>query len=162
WFWVFGGSAMFFDWNSGGQLWNIINDQSEGLQLSLFAFLGELPFSTFIGLIILVAIYLSFTTLADSLTTTMSSLTTNGNTLKDPEPPAKVKVFWGVIMGMMAILTVTSGTGGEITGIDAVKQMATIAGVPALFFIMIQTFSTIKSVLNSDGNHEDVYKEEDN
>ncbi|MFD1361286.1 BCCT family transporter [Lentibacillus salinarum] len=160
WFWVFGGSAMFFDWNNGGQLWNIINNQAEGLQLSLFAFLGELPFSTLIGLIILVAIYLSFTTLADSLTTTMSSLTTTGNTLKDPEPPAKVKVFWGVIMGIMAILTVTSGTGGEITGIDAVKQMATIAGIPALFFIVIQTFSTIKAVLNNDKDFEDIYEEE--
>lgn len=150
WFWVFGGSAMYSDWKSGGKLWDIISNEEGGLQLSLFAFLEDFPFSTLIGWVILVAIYLSFTTLADSLTTTMSSLTTTGNTLKNPEPPARIKIFWGSIMGIMALLTVTSGTGGEITGIDAVKQMATVAGFPVLFLIVAQVFSVIKALLKSD------------
>ncbi|WP_085523732.1 BCCT family transporter [Tuberibacillus sp. Marseille-P3662] len=150
WFWAFGGSAMFFDWKSGGQLWNIISTEDGGLQLSLFAFLEKFPLSTIIGWVILVAIYLSFTTLADSLTTTMSSLTTTGNTIKNPEPPPRIKIFWGSVMGLMALLTVTSGTGGEISGIDAVKQMATLAGFPVLFLIIMQIFSTVKSILNHD------------
>lgn len=147
WFWVFGGSAIYFDWKSGGDLWDIINRPEGGLQLSLFAFLENFPFSTPIGFVILGAVYLSFTTLADSLTTTMSSLTTTGHTLKNPEPPARIKVFWGSIVGVMAMLTVTSGTGGEITGIDAIKQTATVAGAPILLFIMIQAFATWKAIM---------------
>lgn len=150
WFWVFGGAAMYFDWKGDGQLWNIISNEEGGIPLSLFAFLGEFPFSVFIGWVVLVAIYLSFTTLADSLTTTMSSLTTTGNTIEDPEPPARVKIFWGSIMGIMALLTVTSGTGGEISGIDAVKQMATVAGFPVLFLIILQIFASTKAILKND------------
>lgn len=150
WFWIFGGAAIHIDWQNDGYLWNIINSEEGGVPLALFAFLDQFPLSNIIGWIILTAIFLSFTTLADSLTTTMSSLTTNGNTLKNPEPPAKVKVFWGSIMGIMALLTVTSGTGGEITGIDAVKQMATVAGFPVLFLIILLVASVLKGIVDNE------------
>lgn len=148
WFWIFGGSAIYFDWKDGGQLWSLI--QESGVELSLFAFLEHFPLATVISWVMLVAIAISFTTLADSLTTTVSSLTTTGNTIEDPEPPTKIKIFWGTVMGLMALLTITAGTGGEITGIDAVKQMATVAGFPVLFFIIAQTSSTIKAVMKKE------------
>ena len=130
--------------NSG----SIINGEG-GVPLSLFAFFDELPLSLLFGTLMLIAIFISFTTLADSLTTTMSSLTTTGNDLKNPEPPATVKIFWGGLIGVLAILTVTAGTGGEISGIDAVKQTATLAGFPVLFLIILISFSAIKN-LRSD------------
>lgn len=146
WFWVFGGSSIFYDWKDGGKLWDLISKQEGGLELSLFAFLEHLPFPTLISWLMLITIFISFTTLADSLTTTVSSLTTTGNTIIDPEPPAKVKIFWGSLMGFMALLTITAGTGGEITGVDAVKQMATVAGFPVLFFMIVQTIATVKGI----------------
>ncbi|WP_084315604.1 BCCT family transporter [Thalassobacillus devorans] len=148
WFWAFGGSAIFFDWKGDGQLWNLINNEAGGLELSLFVFLEQLPLSTIISWLMLITIFISFTTLADSLTTTVSALTTTGNTIMSPEPPAKVKIFWGVVMGLMALLTITAGTGGEITGVDAVKQMATVAGFPVLFFVIVQAVSTVKGIVN--------------
>ncbi|UFJ39508.1 BCCT family transporter [Brevibacillus humidisoli] len=159
WFWVFGGSAIYFDWKGGGQLWDMIHTQEGGLELSLFAFLEHFPLATLISWILLIAVYISFTTLADSLTTTVSSLTTTGNTIADPEPPGKIKLFWGIIMGLLALLNITAGTGGDITGIDAVKQMATVAGFPVLFFMIVQTYSTIKGILQKEvydrANHPD-------
>ena len=148
WFWIFGGSAIYFDWQDGGQLWRVMAEN--GVELSLFAFLEHFPLATIIGWFMLFAIFISFTTLADSLTTTVSSLTTTGNTIEDPEPPTKIKIFWGTVMGLMALLTITAGTGGEITGIDAVKQMATVAGFPVLFFIMAQTSSTLKAFMKKE------------
>lgn len=76
----------------------------------------------------------------------MASMTTKGNNLKNPEPPAKIKIFWGSLMGIMAFLIVTAGTGGEITGVDAVKQMATIAGFPILFLIIIVVIAFFKAL----------------
>ncbi len=136
---------MYFDWQGGGELWDIINGEG-GVPLSLFVFLDEFPISIVVGFVMLVAIFISFTTLADSLTTTMSSLTTTGNDMKNPEPPARVKIFWGALMGVMALLTVTAGTGGTITGIDAVKQMATVAGFPVLFLLIAVTASTFMAI----------------
>ncbi|UOQ42865.1 BCCT family transporter [Halobacillus salinarum] len=149
WFWAFGGSAIYFDWKGDGQLWNLIHNQEGGLELSLFAFLEHFPLAVIISWLMLLTIFISFTTLADSLTTTISSLTTTGNTILDPEPPAKVKIFWGVVMGLMALLTITAGTGGEITGVDAVKQMATVAGFPVLFFMILQSISTVRGITSS-------------
>ncbi|MEB7754898.1 BCCT family transporter [Staphylococcus pseudoxylosus] len=147
WFWVFGGAAMHIDWKNKGILGKMIDTSDNGVQIALFKFLEYFPFSDIIGWVVLIAIYLSFTTLADSLTTTMASLTTKGNNLKNPEPPAKIKIFWGSLMGIMAFLIVTAGTGGEITGVDAVKQMATIAGFPILFLIIAIVIAFFK-VLN--------------
>lgn len=147
WFWAFGGSSIYFDWQGDGGLWDLINTKEGGLELSLFVFLEHFPLSNLISWLMLITIFISFTTLADSLTTTISALTTTNNTILNPEPPAKVKVFWGVVMGVLALLTITSGTGKEITGIDAVKQMATVAGFPILFFIIVQTISTLIGIL---------------
>lgn len=159
WFWVFGGAAMYFDWKGDGKLWDIINGEG-GVPLSLFAFLDELPLSLLFGILMLIAIFISFTTLADSLTTTMSSLTTTGNDLKNPEPPAIVKIFWGGLIGVLAILTVTAGTGGEISGIDAVKQTATLAGFPVLFLIILISFCAV-NYLRSDTKVIDAVEEDD-
>ncbi|WP_018924844.1 BCCT family transporter [Salsuginibacillus kocurii] len=147
WFWVFGGAAIFYEWQGESEFWQLINAEESGLELSLFVFLEYLPFTLLISLLMLGSIFISFTTLADSLTTTVSSLTTRGNTYLDPEPPTKVKVFWGSLLGVMALLTITAGTGGEISGIEAVKQMATVAGFPILFFIIVQVTATLKGLL---------------
>ncbi|WP_258871657.1 BCCT family transporter [Halobacillus trueperi] len=71
--------------------------KKEVLSYRFSPFLEHLPLSTLISWLILIIIYISFTTLADSLTTTVSYFTTTGNTILDPEPPARVKVFWCVI-----------------------------------------------------------------
>ncbi|WP_181347494.1 BCCT family transporter [Thalassobacillus sp. CUG 92003] len=146
WFWVFGGASIFFEWQGDSQFWNMIDTQEGGLELSLFVFLESLPFTLIISILMLISIFISFTTLADSLTTTVSSLTTKGNTYQNPEPPTKIKIYWGSLLGIMALLTITSGTGGEISGVDAVKQMATVAGFPILFFVITQVFATLKGV----------------
>ncbi|MFC5711829.1 BCCT family transporter [Thalassorhabdus alkalitolerans] len=150
WFWVFGGASIFYDWQGEGQLWEMISNEEGGLELSLFVFLESLPFTVIISILMLVSIFISFTTLADSLTTTVSSLTTKGYSFDHPEPPATMKVYWGVLLGTLALLTITAGTGGEITGIEAVKQMATVAGFPILFFIIFQTAATLKSVIKGN------------
>ena len=148
WFWIFGGSAIFLDWNSSGELWKII--QSNGVEASLFAFLEYFPFSTTITAILLVAIFLSFTTLADSLTSTISSLTVHqqddGQSEQSEEAPGLLKIFWGVLMGVLAILTVTSGSEGGVAPMDAIKKLATLSGVPILFFIIFLTYSTISNL----------------
>ncbi|QQK79272.1 BCCT family transporter [Salicibibacter cibi] len=148
WFWVFGGAAIFYDWQGGNQLWNLIQNEESGLEISLFVFLEHLPWTGLISLIMLFCIFISFTTIADSITTTVSALTTTGNTFKNPEPLAKVKIFWGSLLGLLALLTITAGTGGgEITAVDANKQMATVAGFSILFFIILQVISTLKSII---------------
>ena len=147
WFWIFGGSAVFFEWQTKG-LWTIISSPQGGLEASLFAYLQNLPLSTILSWIMLGTIVTSFSTMADSMTTTVAAMNTTGNTKDDPEPPSYMKVVWGVLMGGMALITLTVGSGGKISGIDATKMIATVAGIPILFYAIAQVYSIVAILLN--------------
>ncbi len=144
WFSVFGGSAVHLELQGAG-IWEAI--QANGLEVSVYAFLENFPLSTLISAIFILAIYVSVVTLADSMTTTVASLSTTAYANDGEEPPNKVKIFWGVVMSSMAIINLLAGKAGEISGIDATKQIATVAGFPILFFMMLLAFSVVKMMV---------------
>ncbi|RKD32937.1 BCCT family transporter [Thermohalobacter berrensis] len=144
WFSVFGGSAIHLQLN-GGQLWEAI--QKSGLEISVFAFFENFPLSKLISWVFILAIYISIVTLADSMTTTVSSLSTTAYNNAEVEPPTKVKIFWGIVMSSMAIINLIAGKAGKISGIDATKQIATVAGFPILFFMLLLAFCVIKMLV---------------
>ncbi|SKC84836.1 BCCT family transporter [Maledivibacter halophilus] len=134
WFSVFGGSAIHLEL-SGAGIWESI--QNLGLEVSVFAFLEHFPFTSLLSWVFIIAIFISIVTLADSMTTTVSSLSTNAYNNAEVEPPGNVKLFWGIIMSSMAIINLLAGDAGEISGIDATKQIATVAGFPLLFLMLM-------------------------
>ncbi len=151
WFSVYGGAAINLEMNGAG-LWSAI--QQGGLEVSVFAFLKNFPLSGLTSALFLLAIYISVVTLADSMTTTVSSLSVRGagnNALV--EPPAQVKIFWGAIMSSIAIVNLIAGKAGEISGIDATKQIATVAGFPLLFLMLLIGYSAV-AMLVKYGNME--------
>jgi glycine betaine transporter len=147
WFWIFGGSAIYYEWQNHS-LWTIISSPQGGLEASLFAFLQNFPLSTVFSWIMLGTIVISYTTMADSMTTTVAAMNTTGNTKDDPEPPQFMKIIWGAVMGGMALITLTVGTGGKISGIDATKMIATVAGIPILFYAIAQVYSIFAILFN--------------
>ncbi len=141
WFMVFGGAAIDLEMNGAG-MWAAI--QNVGLEVSVFEFLKNYPLATLMSLIFILAIYVSVVTLADSMTSTVSSLSTSAHNNAEVEPPGQVKLFWGAIMSSMAIINLLAGSAGEISGIDATKQIATVAGFPILFLMLLMGYSTIR------------------
>lgn len=140
WFSIFGGSSIFLEMNGAG-IWNAI--QSNGLEVSVFAFLDNFPLSGVMSFIFIIAVYISVVTLCDSMTTTISSLSTSANENASIEPPNKIKIFWGLVMSSVAIINLIAGKAGEISGIDATKQIATVAGFPTLFLMLAIAFSVV-------------------
>jgi choline-glycine betaine transporter len=90
----------------------------------------------------MITVFISIVTMADSMTSTVASLSTTAAHQEDKEPPATMKIFWGVVMSSVAIINLISGSGGgEISGIDATKQIATVAGFPILFLMVLMAFT---------------------
>ncbi len=147
WFSVFGGAAMHLEMNGAG-IWDVI--QNKGLEVSVFAFLEHFPLTKVLSALFILAIYVSVVTLADSMTTTVSSLSTTAYNTAEVEPPNKVKLFWGAIMSSMAIINLIAGKAGEISGIDATKQIATVAGFPILFFMLLLTYCAVKMMVKHE------------
>lgn len=147
WFSIFGGSAIHSQIH-GGKIWESI--QGSGLEVSVFAFLKNAPLGIAWSWIFIVVLILSIVTLCDSMTTTVASLSMTGSHLENKEPPAMMKIFWGVVMASMAIINLLSSS-GKISGIDATKQIATVAGFPILFFMCLMAFGTVRAIVKGMG-----------
>lgn len=146
WFSIFGGAAIHLELN-GANLWSTI--QAKGLEVSLFAFLKNFPLATMMSWIIIFTIIISIVTLCDSMTATIASLSTTTNDNSDFEAPGYLKIFWGVVMAAMAIVNILS-SGGKISGIDSTKQIATVAGFPILFLMLVMAYCTIVMIVKNE------------
>ena len=141
WFAIWGGSALHMQISGGADLVGAIN--SGGAIMALWEFLKHLPFG--LGVIVvpinIIVILASFITNADATLTTIGSMCVRDVPI-GTEPPAKIKLLWGVSIGIIAIVMAAFGGGAQ--GVDGVKALAAIAGSVVLFIFAIQVVSFIK------------------
>ncbi len=134
WFSIFGGGALYLEYAEGVNLSEaVLADAS----VAVYAFLENFPFSTITMIVMFLVASVSFITLADSMSTSVATLSTSGHTADDPEPPAKYKVIWGVIMGGSAFIGVLAG------GVTPLKIIGTLAGFPILIIIILAGISLV-------------------
>lgn len=145
WFIIFGGASI-HQQISGTGLWQTM--QSVGTEAALFAFIKNYPFYAITSLFFIIAIFISIVTMCDTMTTTISTLSTDTKEADEKNVPSRIKMFWGISMAFIAIINLIS-SGDTISGIDSTKQLATVAGFPILFFMLILAFCGIKMIINN-------------
>lgn len=147
WFGIFGSAAIKFDQINNAATWNTMN--SKGTEAAVFAFFDNLPLTTIFQVIFIFTIFISIVTLADSMTTTISSLSINARNAATVEPPAKIKIFWGITLSMVAFVNLaTANTVGKVSGIDATKQLAITSAFPLLIICILILISGVKLYMN--------------
>lgn len=135
WFTGFGGSAIYLDFYEGAGIMDVIN--ASGLEVSMYALLQNLPIPMITIPLGILALGISFVTLADSMTSTIAVMTTK-NTHSD-EPPAAMKIFWGLLTGAMTILCLlVAGT----VGTQALQSISIVAAFP-IFFIEMGVLASV-------------------
>ncbi len=116
---------------------------SGGAIMALWAFLKNLPFG--LGVVVIpiniIVILASFITCADATLTNIGSMCVR-NVPIGTEPPASIKVLWGVSVGVLAIIMAAFGGGAQ--GVDGVKALAAAAGFVVLFIFVVQVIAFIK------------------
>ncbi len=141
WFTVWGNSAIHMQMT--GQLDLVGTILSTDSITALWQFLDNLPFG--IGTIIIpinmFIIMISFVTSADATCNNIASLCMEDVPI-GTEPPAYLKVLWGVAIGIIAI--VMSAFGGQAQGIEGVKALGVAGGFFVLFIFGLQLISAIK------------------
>jgi choline-glycine betaine transporter len=103
-----------------------------------------LPLGNVIQPAIILTVMLSYVTMADSMTSSISLMSLKDSAVK--EPPVSIKVFWGTLMGALSVIFVTAG------GIDGVKTLLAVSGLPVLI-VMIMLFAGIVKRLVIDKNY---------
>lgn len=151
WFAIFGSAAIYMEANGAGIHDAMVN---MGTEATVFAFFKNLPFSTVLSVVFMITAFLSVVTLCDSMTTTISSITLEGEDVASKEPPAKIKIFWGIVMAALAFINIlVAGITGNTTGINATKLLAITCAFPLLFVVVAMAGSCIKLFMNYYKNY---------
>ncbi|BES66131.1 BCCT family transporter [Gottschalkiaceae bacterium SANA] len=130
WIMVFGGMTISLQYSGAVDVIGAVNEF--GMQAAVFQILGALPFGKVLIVVFLVAIFGSFSTLADPMAAVLATVSTRGLTVED-EAPKNIKIVMGLIMAVTAYLLVASG------GVNSVKGLYVIVGLP-ISFVMIMCF----------------------
>jgi choline/carnitine/betaine transport len=108
WFAIFGGAAIDLQ-RSGTDL------ASLDTEAQLFGLLRTMPAGAALGVLAMVLVAIFFVSGADAASVVMGTLTQRGSI----EPKRSVVIFWGVVMGAIAIIMLLAAPGSEaLTGIQ--------------------------------------------
>ncbi|KEQ14077.1 BCCT family transporter [Endozoicomonas numazuensis] len=125
WLAILGGTGLSLELENPG----IISEPFAGTNLpaALFAITGQLPTDLLISVAFLLLTIIFVATTGDSMTYAVSMVMTGND-----HPQAYVRVFWGVMMGVVAALLISIGSGG----ISALQSFIVITAVPVSLILL--------------------------
>ncbi len=141
WVAVFSSTAIFMDTESSGGLYAVLNEQ--GVEQLLYHIMGQLPFGGATSFLLVLIAFLSYVTAADSSTDAIGDLCTKDfDAESDSKASLPIKIIWGVIIGLVSWIMVSS------VGIDGVKQLSNIGGLPATIIILFSSITLVRWLQN--------------
>ncbi|MBD3896525.1 BCCT family transporter [Halomonas sp. ML-15] len=129
WITIFSSAAIYYQLHAGVDLNAVLEDR--GIEHLLYTLFRELPLAgLWIPLLLFIA-FISYVTVADSNTDAIGNLCTRGLTAdSDLNTGLPMKVLWGVIVGVVSWVMVS------FVGIDGVKMLSNLGGLPAMLIIL--------------------------
>ncbi|MDE8604388.1 BCCT family transporter [Marinomonas sp. RSW2] len=125
WFTIVGGSGLAFELENPG----IISEPFTGFNLpaALLAITEQLPMGFLISLLFLILTTIFVATTGDSMTYAISMVMTGTD-----HPKSSIRIFWGIIMGAMAAILISIGSGG----ISALQSFIVVTAVPVSLVLL--------------------------
>ncbi len=135
WMSIFGGTAIHLDMANNHALANALSAQGpEGVIYTLLEFL---PLFGIVGILFLLTVFISFVTAMDSNTLSIAGLclktdsTMSTPKVKQKKAESHIKIFWGLLIGSLSFIMTST------TGIDGVRMLSNLGGVPGLFILIL-------------------------
>lgn len=125
WMTIFGGTALSLE-TSGAGLSRLLAEK--GPESLAYALLERYPLAWLFIPTFLITVFVSYVTSADSNTSVIAGLCSSGIGPECPEPRAYLKILWGAVLGSVAIVALC------FSGVDGIRTLSYLGGVPALFF----------------------------
>lgn len=145
---IFSNTSLYFDTiDATAPLYSILNSEG-GVSKVIFAILGKLPLAELIRIVFLVAAFLSYVTAADSNTSAMSGISSKSIDEND-EPYLWMKVVWGILIGTIAWVMISFSGDGQTSGLDGIKMLSNLGGLPALFLMLVIALGVVKMIWKS-------------
>ena len=128
WSGIFSNLAINYQLSGKLDLINILN--TEGAEATIYAIFREMPGAQIIIILFFVALLLSMITAMDPTTNSIAALSTTGISPEKQEAPVYLKVMWGVMFAVLSYIMLT------IAGIDGIKMVSNLGGLPNIFIIL--------------------------
>ena len=144
WFTILGGTSIFQELLNPG----VISDEiaSSGVQAAMIATTEQLPMSTILGLLFMIATVVFVLTTVDSMALSISMAITGQG-----DPSAAMRVFWAVVMGGVAIILLNIGE----DSINSLQSFIVVTALPVAF-LMITTFWTAPKVCRTLAEEQNI------
>lgn len=138
WMTIFGGFALSIEADQPGTLASVL--RNGGPEHVLYAVLDLLPMGGLLAGFVVILTYLSYVTAADSNTSVLAQLSA-AESQADPSAPQPrrpiIKIIYASAVGLAAWSMVT------LSGIDGVRMLSNLGGLPALFIVSAFNLSLI-------------------
>lgn len=157
WFAIFGGLALDIQYNYADYIGKVdlqgcatLFDymQEFGNEAMMLKVIEAIPFSFILKPVILILVILSFVTMADSTTSTVSLMSIVDNKGVE-EAPMTIKLFWAIIMGASSLIFTLTGS------IDGIKIVKTLAGFPILIMGIVMVIMFVIYIIKYDETVKD-------
>lgn len=139
WVGVFASATIRIERETGGALGKALQ---RGPEHAAFAFFAHFPLASLLIPLFVLAVFLSYVTGADAYTTTLGGLSSTGISPEAQEPRWWLKIFWGILLGAVSLALLA------VAGVDGVKMLSNVGGLPALVLMMFMLVSLIRVGLN--------------
>lgn len=149
WMALFSGSSIWYE-QAGKGIYEAM--QNGSFASAAYELLRNLPLAVLVIPLFLLTAFISYVCGADSNTNAIASLSTDGLSEDDSEAPLSMKVFWGVTVGALCLVMLTS------FGIDGMKMLADLGGFPAAFLLIL--FIAAWIVIMKNPQKYDYYKQD--
>ncbi len=141
WISIFSGTAIHIDMTQAGILNSTLN--TLGPEKLLYFVFNRLPLSELMTGVLIFVAFISYVTAADSNTDAIGNLCTTGfNADSEEKAGLGVKVLWGSIIGIV------SWTMVSFVGIDGIKMLSNLGGLPAAIIILATSLTLCRWLRN--------------
>ncbi|MGM8366376.1 BCCT family transporter [Virgibacillus sp. W0181] len=134
WFTVVGGTGIFLELDIPGSISTALGES--GPPAAMMAITKNLPLGTIFGFLFLLATSIFVLTTIDSMSLTISMAISG-----DGDPPKWLRVFYAIVMGLVAIVLISLGEGS----INALQSFIVVTAVPVAL-LLLTTFWTAPKV----------------
>ncbi|MCT2530651.1 BCCT family transporter [SAR92 clade bacterium H921] len=125
WFTIVGGSGIAAELASPGTI--SVPYAESGMPAALLAITQQLPWGFLVSVLFLILTTIFVATTGDSMTYTVSMVMTGTD-----NPPTVLRVFWGIMMGVLAAILISIGSGG----VTALQSFIVVTAVPVSLILM--------------------------
>jgi choline-glycine betaine transporter len=136
WFTIVGGTGLWFELETPGS----VSTAFEGFNLpaALLAITQQLPMGFILSVLFLILTTVFVATTGDSMTYVISVAMSN-----EDKPALPVRVFWGVAMGVMALILIYTGSGS----IGKLQSFIVVTAVPVSLVLLPSLWDALRITL---------------